>query len=65
MTEPNTGWFVSESDPEDAVKGAPYQAFAQVAGGCFPLPIWFDTEADAEQFIRHWLVGLPMLADNR
>lgn len=55
------GWFVNESDDEDRVEGSPYQPFVQLAAGCFPLPIWFRTEADCQHFIDTELVGLGRL----
>jgi hypothetical protein len=44
-------WFAAVSDDEDAVPGAPWQPFLQIAGGCFPLPMWFATEAECWSFI--------------
>jgi hypothetical protein len=29
----------------------PWQPFMQTAGCCFPLPVWFATEAECEAFI--------------
>jgi hypothetical protein len=70
VVEFNTGWFADVVD-EEVIAETPllrgkWQAYAQVSGGCFPLDgVWFDSEADCEHFIRHWLVGLPELDDNR
>lgn len=44
-------WFADRSDPEDEVTGMPWQPFLQIAGGCFPLPLWFATEEECQAFI--------------
>lgn len=44
-------WFAAVSDDEDAVNGAPWQPFVQIVGACLPLPIWFRTERECQDFI--------------
>jgi hypothetical protein len=56
-----TGWFADLSDEEDRVKGSPYQPFLQTAGGCFPLPLWFDSEESCDEFIRDNIAGKGQL----
>lgn len=56
--EERKGWFADQCEEED-----PWQPFVQVAGGCFPLPVWFETEEACEAFIRNELAGLGELED--
>ena len=53
----NDHWFADVSDPEDACDGMPWQPFLQIAGVCFPLPIWFATETDCVAFIMRIPAG--------
>jgi hypothetical protein len=55
-------WFTDFSDEEDAVKGSPFQPFLQISGGCFPLPMWFKTEAECNAFIATIPAGTPLEA---
>lgn len=59
MNEPY--WFADVADPEDEMvhkDGSPYwKAWLQGDGCCLDLPVWFDTKADAEQFIARLPAG--------
>lgn len=60
-----SGWFADPSDPEDRDERWPWQAFIQTAGGCYPLPLWFETKEACERFIRDDVLGRGMLDDAR
>ncbi|HKN57144.1 MAG TPA: hypothetical protein VJX66_31960 [Amycolatopsis sp.] len=56
-----TGWFADMSDEEYRLPEFPWQPFIQTAGGCFPLPIWFETEDACIEFIRKDILGRGLL----
>lgn len=58
----DTGWFADLSNEEDRDPRNPWQPFLQTDGGCFPLPLRFQTKGDCEDFIRRHVVGVDMLA---
>lgn len=51
------GWFAHVDEDRDPGDRFLWQPNVQVSGAIFPLPVWFDTEADCEEFIRSHLVG--------
>lgn len=58
----NTGWFADIADAEDnAPDDFPWAPFLQAAGGCFPLPIYFNTQAACEAFIATDVLGQGLL----
>jgi hypothetical protein len=58
-------WFADLSDDDEAVEGSPWQPFVQIAGGCFPLPIWFLTEHECQAFIATIPQGSPVTFKGR
>jgi hypothetical protein len=59
LDEPS-GWFADLSDNK-TLPSYPWQPFLQLVSGCYPLPLWFSTEADCEDFIRTDILGQTML----
>lgn len=58
-TEP-LGWFADQSEDRPGL----WAPMVQVPGACHELGgIWFDTEADAQEFIHTYLTGLPCIDD--
>lgn len=54
------GWFADLG--EHALPGTDqWQPFLQIPAGCFPLPIWFDTEAACLEFIAENIAGRGLL----
>lgn len=60
-----TGWFADLDDDADVDPKFPWSPMIQTAGGCYPLPIWFQTEADCVEFIRRDILGRGLLDDIR
>ena len=56
-----TGWFADLAAEDERVESAPWQPFLQIPGSCVGMTIWFQTEADCEDFIRREILGQPML----
>ncbi len=59
-----TGWFADLSDDEDRDERNPWQPFLQASGGCFPLPLWFQTEAACQDWIRAHVIGNGWLVNH-
>ena len=55
-------WFADVGDDVD--ERWPWQPFLQNGGCCLPLPVWFATEGDCEQFIASIPSGVrPSIID--
>ena len=46
------GWFADRSDDR-----AGWSPHLQISGAILPLPVWFDTRDECENFIRAELIG--------
>lgn len=58
-----TGWFADTTESETA--SMLWHPILQLPGICVPMEIWFETEADCEDFIRREILGQPMLEEQR
>ena len=61
--QPGRGWFADLSDEDVRDPKFPWQPFLQTDGCCFPLPVWFATKRDCEDFIREDVAGRGLLED--
>ena len=57
------GWFADLADEDARDPRFPWQPFLQTGACCLPLPVWFATKAECQDFIRVSIAGRGILDD--
>ena len=51
------GWLARVDEDREGADLFPWQPNLQINGAILPLPVWFETEAKCEEFIRREIIG--------